>query len=71
MNTSNITPVKVIDFEMLRMFPIISKKHVPSTTRINYSLSHWKHKAYLYGGVDNNNKILESMDEFDCSIYKF
>lgn len=56
---------------MNQIFPIVSSKYAPSVSRINYSLSSWKHKVYLYGGLDSNNKILESMDEFDASLYKF
>ena len=71
LSPENKAPVKVIDFTMSRMFPIHSPKHAPSVSRINYSLSQWKHKVYLYGGLDSSNKILESMDEFDASLYKF
>ncbi len=43
----------------------------PSTIRINYSMAHFKNKIYLYGGLDQDNKILESIDEFDVTTYKF
>jgi hypothetical protein len=67
----NHSAVKVIDFNLRRLFPIQFKKYGPSTSRLNYSISNWKHKVYLYGGIDAANKVVESMDEFDTSLYKF
>lgn len=56
---------------MRRMFPIEFKKFGPSTSRINYSIANFKHKVYLYGGLDEQAKVIENMDEFDASTYKF
>lgn len=68
---SNQTPLKIVDFDQRRLFSIKFEKFGPSVCRINYSISNFKHKAYLYGGIDENNKIVESMDEFDGTTYKF
>eukprot|EP00347_Sterkiella_histriomuscorum_P022030 403331930 len=68
---SKISPVKVFDFNMKRMFPITFPKFGPSITRINYSIANFKHKVYLYGGLDDQAKIIDTMDEFDASTYKF
>lgn len=43
----------------------------PSTVRINYSMANFKNKIYLYGGLDQDNKILDTVDEFDVTTYKF
>lgn len=43
----------------------------PSSTRVNYSVASYKNKVYLYGGMDWENKILDSLDEFDVTTYKF
>lgn len=56
---------------MNRLFPIQFNKFGPSTTRINYSISNFKHKVYLYGGLNDKSKIIETMDEFDATTYKF
>ena len=43
----------------------------PSIARINYSCSYFMNKIYFYGGIDENSKIVETMDEFDAMTYKF
>ncbi|CDW83734.1 kelch repeat protein [Stylonychia lemnae] len=65
------SPLKIIDLNLKRLFPIQFKKFGPTTTRINYSISNYKHKVYFYGGLNENSKILETMDEFDATTYKF
>lgn len=56
---------------MRRLFTINIAEHKPTTTRINYSIANFKNKVYLYGGLDENNKMLQTMDEFDAMTYKF
>jgi hypothetical protein len=56
---------------MRRIFPIDCTDFRPSTVRVNYSISNWKQKMYLYGGVDDQNKVISTMDEFDATTYKF
>jgi hypothetical protein len=53
------------------MFPMYFESNKLSSTRINYSVSNYKNKVYLYGGIDESNKMLESMDDFDATTYKF
>ena len=43
----------------------------PSTARVNYSLANFKNKLYIYGGLDLDNKVLETVEEFDVTTYKF
>ena len=64
-------PVKIIDFSLRRVFPVQFLDFKPSTVRVNYSLSCFKFKVYFYGGLDENNQVLSTMDEFDASTYKF
>ena len=68
---TNPSPVKIVDIKLQRMFPIQFKEFKPSTARINYSISNYKHKVYLYGGLNEKSKIIETMDEFDATTYKF
>ena len=44
---------------------------LPSTPRINYSICSYKNKVFLYGGLDENNQVLSTMDTFDTLTYKF
>ena len=43
----------------------------PSTVRVNYSIANYKHKVYLYGGLNVENEILSTIDDFDATTYKF
>ena len=56
---------------MRRFFSLEFKEFRPSCTRVNYSISQYKQKVYFYGGIDDQNKVLQSMDDFDASTYKF
>ena len=41
-----------------------------TTARINYSIAHMSNKVYLYGGLSDQNEVLESMEMFDAMTYK-
>jgi hypothetical protein len=72
LSANNVSPLKIVDFSINRMFPVsFSDQHKPSCTRINYSVSNYKNKVYFYGGIDEKNKILDTMDDFDATTYKF
>jgi hypothetical protein len=43
----------------------------PSCVRSGYSVGLFKNKAFLYGGINEKNEILDTMDEFDATQYKF
>ncbi len=43
----------------------------PSSSRVNFSIANYKHKIYIYGGLESDNKILSTIDEFDVTTYKF
>ena len=67
--------VKIVDFNLKRMFGVemfMSKpENRPSTVRVNYSIANYKHKVYLYGGLNVENEILSTIDDFDATTYKF
>ena len=44
---------------------------LPLTVRINYSICSHKNRAYLYGGLDDNNKVISTMETFDIMTFKF
>ena len=48
--------IKIIDLNLCRIFGIDLTKsrpeNKPSSTRVNYSVASYKHKVYLYGGMD-------------------
>lgn len=71
LSETNPTPLKIIDFSLRQLFPINSKEFKPSCSRINYSLSNYKNKIFLYAGLNEQNKLLDSMDDFDAYTYKF
>ena len=71
LSNTNISPLKIIDFNLNRMFHVNFPEHKPSCCRINYSISNYKNKVYLFGGLDENNKLIDSMDDFDATTYKF
>jgi hypothetical protein len=43
---------------MRRMFSPNLGDYKPTVTRINYSIANFKNKVYLYGGMDENNKVI-------------
>jgi Kelch motif len=67
--------IRVVDLNMNRIFGLDMTKsrleNKPSTVRINYSITHHKNKVFIYGGIDQDNKILDSVEEFDVTTYKF
>lgn len=34
-------------------------------------MAHYKFKVYLYGGLNAESKVLDTVDEFDVTTYKF
>ena len=44
---------------------------LPLTIRINYSVAHHKTKLFMYGGLNEKNQVLNSMETFDACICKF
>ncbi len=44
---------------------------MPSSCRINYAFANYKHKMYFFGGINEKNEVLDTMDEFDAMTYKF
>ncbi len=67
--------IKIVDLNLRRIFSVDLTKsrneNKPSSTRVNYSMASFKNKVYLYGGMDQDSKILDSLDEFDVTTYKF
>jgi len=67
--------IKIVDLNLCRVFGVDLTKsrteNKPSSTRVNFSLASYKNKVYLYGGMNLENKILDSLDEFDVTTYKF
>ncbi len=43
----------------------------PSSCRLNYAIAEANNKVFFYGGVDDKNTVLGSMDVFDACTYKF
>mmetsp|Transcript_21674 Transcript_21674/g.33372 ORF Transcript_21674/g.33372 Transcript_21674/m.33372 type:complete len:141 (+) Transcript_21674:425-847(+) len=44
---------------------------LPLVHRVNYSLCLHKNKVYIYGGISEKNEVLNSMEVYECPIYKF
>lgn len=44
---------------------------LPLTIRINYSIANHKTKLFIYGGLNEKNQVLNSMEIFDACICKF
>ena len=45
---------------------------LPLTLRVNYSICEYKSKVYIYGGISvTQNKVIESMEIYECLTYKF
>jgi hypothetical protein len=67
--------VKIVDLNLKSVFRVdlwqAKPENRPSTIRVNYSIANYKHKVYLYGGLDSENKILSTIEEFDATTYKF
>ncbi len=41
-----------------------------TSARINYSIATMENKVYLYGGLNDKNDVLDSMEMFDATTYK-
>lgn len=39
---------------------------LPQSIRINYSIAHHKNKLYIYGGLNDKNQVLNSMETFEA-----
>jgi hypothetical protein len=39
--------------------------------RINYSLCAFKNRLFMYGGLNQKNECLATMESFDAAILKF
>lgn len=67
--------VKILDFSLKKLFDVqlfsAKPENRPSTVRVNYSIALFKFKVYLYGGLDQDNKVISSVEEFDATTYKF
>lgn len=67
--------VKVVDLNLRRIFGVDLTKsrpeNKPQSVRVNYSLTNYKNKVYIYAGMNQHNEILQSLDEFDVTTYKF
>jgi hypothetical protein len=72
--------VKIFDPALNQMFDVkgiannFSSEGVgfgPTTCRINYSIVSTKFKAYMYGGLDEKNNVLGSLEVFNAIEYKF
>jgi hypothetical protein len=44
---------------------------LPVTVRINYSICTHKNRVFLYGGLDDSNQVLATMETFDTMTLKF
>ena len=42
-----------------------------ATARINYSIATMNNKVYIYGGINEKSEIINSMEIFDATTYKF
>ena len=45
--------------------------YLPLAFRINYSLCAFKNRLFMYGGLNQNNEVLNTMESFDTAILKF
>lgn len=64
-----------MDFTLRKLLEVglfnAKPEYRPSTVRVNYSIALFKFKVYLYGGLNAENQILSTVEEFDASTYKF
>ena len=72
---NNLTPqnknsVIIADLTMKRVFTL-DLDTFPSSSRINYSLTQHNFKMYVFGGLDQKSRTLNSMDVFDVCTYKW
>lgn len=44
---------------------------LPLRYRVNYSIACHKHRCYIYGGLDENNKLVGEMETYELPNYKF
>lgn len=70
---TNLSCVKVVCPILKRMFTIklAGTDNKPSCSRVNYSIASFQNRVFLYGGLDENTKVLGSMDVFDAITCKF
>ena len=45
--------------------------YLPIDYRINYSLCVFKNRVFVYGGLNQKNEVLATMESFDAPILKF
>ena len=72
LSSANTCSVKIVDPCLKRLFNVklVGEKNKWSSARINYSIASFQNKVFLYGGLDENSKVLNTMDIFDACTYK-
>ena len=50
--------------------PLLGKDNAVKSARINYSIATMMNKVYLYGGLNDQNEGLSTMEMFDATTYK-
>ena len=65
--------VYILDATIKKVLPISNFQHPPSTFRIKHSIAFDAEgpKAYLFGGLDLNMNLLNSLEVFDFLTYNF
>lgn len=56
---------------MMFNITLTGENNKPTECRINYSICTSGNKIFIYGGINEKNQILGSMEVFDCQTYKF
>ena len=44
---------------------------LPQAHRVNYSICSHKNKAYIFGGLNENNEVLDTTEVFEAHTFKF
>jgi len=60
-------PAKIVDLDLRQLLPIFPLDEKPKVNRVNFALSRFRHKLYMYSGLDEKNEILDSLEEFDTA----
>ena len=60
----------IIDFSMSKLFKILSDT-TPTCFRISYCSGIKCNKIFIFGGLNEEAQVLNSLEVFDCTTYRF
>lgn len=70
-NPTATNHILIGDLNQRKLLPIINDDTRPSTFRFNYTANLYGFKIHIFGGLNGNMELLDNLDTFDITTYKW